>query len=240
MTDRPFSLTDAELIRQIEHSLRTGENAVGAGNQGAVFLYERDGQKLLVKAATGKGPLFALRQRMLRREYDVQQRLAGVEGVPVCYGMLEDRFLLREYVDGVIFRHAQFSDRDAFFEKLWDLLTVMHERGVAHSDLKRKENILVTPDEQPVLIDLGMSVLLRDGVHPFNRIAFDWAARMDRNAWAKHKYFGRYDRISGPDLERYDPTLPERVAKVRPRFRHFRRTVLPRWWADVKERITGR
>ena len=74
----------------------------------------------------------------------------------------------------------------------------MHAAGVAHSDLKRKDNIIVGSGERPYLIDFGIAVRrsARNGL--FNRLVFARLKQMDLNAWVKLKYGRRID----PETER--------------------------------------
>lgn len=240
MKNKPYQVTDKELLRWIEESIRSGRHAVARGHQGSVYLYQDGGTKLIIKAAPGWGLMRWLRQRMLRREHEVYSRLTGVQGIPRCYGLLFGRFLLLEYIDGVIFRHAEFAERDRYFEDLHRLIVEMHARGIAHTDLKRKENILVTTDEHPYLIDLGMAIIRRDGFHPVNHYLFDFGCKIDLNAWAKHKYRGEYRHIEGEDLAYFNPSRLEWIGRIRPRYRHFINKELPDFWRKANAYIAKR
>src|SRR6185312_16486393 len=84
-------------------------------------------------------------------------------------------------------------DREAFFAKLKSTVDAMHEAGIAHGDLKRKNNIIVGAGEQPYLIDFGIACRrdARDGL--WNRWVFATFRQMDLNAWLKLKYGRRVD-----------------------------------------------
>ena len=99
-----------DLEQWIETSLASGSNILATSNQGIVLLFEGDGLKLVIKSAMGRGPLRKARQTTLEREYSAYLRLKGVEGVPVCYGLLARRYLLMEYIDGTAYRHATWVD----------------------------------------------------------------------------------------------------------------------------------
>jgi len=62
-------------------------------------------------------------------------------------------------------RHATIRDSKRFNAELFGIIATIHERGVAHGDLKRKDNILVTPDWYPYLIDFGVSTVRKTGFH---------------------------------------------------------------------------
>jgi serine/threonine protein kinase len=88
----------------------------------------------------------------------------------------------------------------------------MHRLNVAHMDLKKKDNLLTTENDQPYLIDFGAAVIKKKGLHPFNSFWYKLAKRFDYNAWIKHKYHNRMDEISDNDQVYYKQTLTEKYA----------------------------
>jgi hypothetical protein len=99
-----------------------------------------------------------LGRRLARREATFLRRLAGVRGVPAACGPVS--------VGGKRWKHAvahafipgqplgpghRLNDR--FFPALRALLAAIHDRGVAYVDLHKRENILVTDQSEPCLID---------------------------------------------------------------------------------------
>jgi predicted Ser/Thr protein kinase len=197
-------IRDPAFLRWIETSLERRENILAVSNQGTVLRYCRDGADLIVKAAMGRGLLRALRERTLLREYHAYQRMKGLGGVPCCHGMAGGHYLVLDFIHGTPYREATWSDRNAWFRELLDVLRSFHERGVSHGDLKSKSNILVTEDEKPCVIDFGTAFLHKRGFHPLGNRLFEHGRRMDINAWVKHKYHGRYEDIAGADLELLD------------------------------------
>ena len=177
---------------------------------------------LIVKEAMGSALIRAFRRWMIRREYAVYQRIRGVSGVPRCFGLSDDRLLL-EFIEGHPLRLSagELPDRDSFFSALLETLQGIHGAGVAHSDMKRKDNILVTPEGTPCLIDFGSAVLRSDHRGPVRRWIFRQACQIDLNAWVKHKYLARYDHVSDEDARYYNPTVVERI--VRPVRRFWRK-----------------
>jgi predicted Ser/Thr protein kinase len=188
-----------DLQQWIESSLESGTNILATSNQGIVLLFEGDGRKLVIKSAMGRGPVRRARQATLEREYAAYRRLQGVVGVPACYGMLAQRYLLMEFIDGTPYRDATWRDRDAWFAGLLDVIHAFHERGVSHGDLKSKSNMIVGMDQKPYIIDFGTTFLHKDGFHPVNNRLFEYGKRLDINAWVKHKYHGRYGDASEED-----------------------------------------
>ncbi len=111
-------------------------------------------------------------------------------------------------------------DRDALFAKLLATLRAMHAAGVAHGDLKRKDNIIVGAGERPYLIDFGIAVRRSATSALWNRCVFEPLVQMDYNAWVKLKYGRRIDPeaepgvLSAEDAALYRPLLVERVARI--------------------------
>ncbi|MCP4046652.1 MAG: hypothetical protein GY732_11775, partial [Gammaproteobacteria bacterium] len=196
----PMAMPD-DLLQWIESNLESGSNILARSNQGVVLLFEGDGLRLVIKSAMGRGAVRKARQATLEREYAANQRLLGIEGIPACYGLLEGRYLLTEYIDGTTYRHASWVDRDLWFEELLVIIRAFHARGVSHGDLKSKSNMIVGKDQKPYVIDFGTTFLRKDGFHPVNNQFFEYGKRLDINAWVKHKYHGRYKDASEEDRE---------------------------------------
>jgi len=148
--------------------------------------------------------LLKIRQMTLLREFRAYQRLQGLTGMPECFGMLDGRHLLLEYIPGTRYRDGVFADREQWFAKLLQILHSMHQRGVSHGDLKSKGNLLVTQDEQPCVVDFGTAFIHKAGFHPLNNWLFRFGKRLDINAWVKHKYHGHYRNASAADRELLD------------------------------------
>lgn len=202
-----------ELRSWIGHSLCHGENVLARSNQGTLLLYPEGPHPLVVKTAMGRGMALKARRRTLLREYAAYQRLTGVTGVPACYGMIDGRYLLLEYVPGTPFRDARIDNREHWFALLLDTLQTMHRRGVAHGDLKSKANLLVTEDQRPCVVDFGTAFVRKAGFHPINNWLFRTARRLDRNAWVKHKYHGVYRDAAGADAELLDYSWLEMLVR---------------------------
>jgi len=200
------------LLKWVTASLREGQNALGRGYQCHTLLYRDARRSLVVKAPLGRGLAAFVRRRMLRREYKVYNRLAGSPGIPNCHGFLAERFLVLEFIDGGPIGEARITDRDFFFNALLGQIETLHRAGVAHGDLKKKDNILVVDGRQPILLDFGVAVIRKPGLAPVNRYLFGLFRKFDLNAYVKLKYRKRVDRISAADRSYYHRTLVERSA----------------------------
>ncbi len=188
--------------------------ALGAGYQATAELYRTPLGDFVVKRA--RGPFFWRRfgESGLRRERDIYERVRTVTGIPRCIGLLDSKHLVLEHIPGDSYRNRQYElqDRDRFFERLLTTIEDMHAAGVAHGDLKRKDNLLVGPDERPFLIDFGLAFATDSGI-PFEKSFFEWVKQYDYNAWIKHKYQRRVEDISTDDAKYYRPMRLESLAR---------------------------
>lgn len=228
VSDLLDAATERALIEWINTQERSGEPAHARGYQAAVRLYERDGRRLIVKSASGSGIRGWLRRWMLRREYETYQRLKGFAGSPACHGLIQGRYLVLDYVDAVPVRLEQITDPRLFFDTLFAYIKELHRRGVAHADLKRRDNLLVIDGRLPCLVDFGAAIVAKPGFAPMNRYLYSLAQRFDFNAWAKLKYNGRMDQITSEDRAYYHFTIIERIARA-----------IKRTYLKVKRRIAG-
>ncbi|HEX5055936.1 MAG TPA: hypothetical protein VFX02_05510 [Gammaproteobacteria bacterium] len=208
-------------------SLESGRNVLSGGYQGTVLHYQEDEFRLVVKVPPRSPWQRPLLIRTLRHEYRVYQKLDGLAGVPRCYGLLDGCFLVLEYIDGHSLRGGGvIADRARFFEDFRRLLEELHKRGVAHADLKKKDNILITADSRPYLVDFGVACLRKPGYAPFNHWLFDMAVRFDFNAWIKHKYRRHYEEVNAEDRVYLQTTLVERVSRmIKQPYRAVRRKI---------------
>ena len=186
---------------------------LSAGYQGSAYLFNADvaGKpvRLVVKSA-GEGRLTGWFHRMmLRREARAYSLMAAVPGVPHSPGFLDGKWLVLEYIHGEPLKSKRYelTDPEAFYERLLQILHDFHAAGVCHGDLKRKENILVTADEQPFVIDFGTAVMRQGSL--WDLLMFRLVRRFDYHAWIKVKYNNDYAAISEVDQRWYRPTLLE-------------------------------
>jgi predicted Ser/Thr protein kinase len=197
----------------VERSLARQENILAVSNQGIILLFESNDQKLIVKTAMGRGLILKARQRTLLREYQAYLALKGLQGIPQCHGLLDDQFLLLEYIEGRLFRDTELPDRQLWFDDLLEVLRSIHERGVSHGDLKNKTNLMVRNNGLPCVVDFGTAFVFKPGFHPINNGLFRTGKKLDINAWVKHKYHGVYRDASEEDLKLLDYSWLEKLVR---------------------------
>ena len=204
----------ASLRQFLNDEQRRNSALLSSGYQGSAYLYESGDTRLVIKEAAGGLLTGWFHRRILRREARAYQLMQDVPGVPHSPGMLDDTFLLLEYIDGRSLQEARHELRGntEFYARLRKIISDFHAVGVAHGDLKRKDNMLVMAGDLPVIIDFGTAVT-RNG-NLFDRLMFRLVRRFDNNAWIKLKYNGDYAAITAADLQWYRPTIVEQTIRV--------------------------
>jgi len=91
------------------------------------------------------------------REARALRRLAELPGVPRLLHHGRD-VLERSYIEGRPMQEARPRGDAAYFRGARRLLLAMHARGIAHNDLAKEPNWLVTSAGGPALIDFQLAV----------------------------------------------------------------------------------
>ena len=211
-------LTDDELKLWIQNSLKEGSHKLASGYQGQTLKYESPEHSLVIKVPHGKSWLKKFNVSMLKHEFRVYQKLSELKCIPKCYGLIDQQYLVLQYIDAHPIRSARPINEQVYFSKLFEFIEQMHSMGVGHFDLKKKDNLLVVGEDTPCIIDFGAAVINKAGFHPFKHYWFKLAMRFDYNAWIKHKYNNCLENISENDRPYYEKTLIEIIAQKVKRF----------------------
>lgn len=143
---------------------------------------------------------------LLWREATALSALEGLSGVPRLYRRVDARGLLIEHCPATVWPQAQAGD--AAYVRLEALVRAMHERGIAHGDLRGGGNILVDGQDRPYLVDF-VSRIRRGSAwnRPWNWLFRQFVAA-DESALAKLRL--RYARhLAEPgDEQRAHPDTP--------------------------------
>lgn len=214
-TDEAASTLD-RFEQWLTDNAAAGGIPLGRGYQASTELFRTPVGTFVVKKARGPWPWRRLGEAAIRREREIYRRIAGVPGVPRCLGLLGSRMLVLEHVDGGTFRSRErgIEDWQRFFDRLLETIRGLHAAGVAHGDLKRKDNILVAADERPYVVDFGVASVERRSSVPGANAVFRWMRQYDYNAWVKLKYRRRTDALAPEDAALYAPTATERFARI--------------------------
>ena len=151
-----------------------------------------------------------LARAWMRHELEISRRLAGIDGIAGEVLPLDDRSFLRRWVEGIDLKAAKRQGHippPAFFEELARVLQAVHARGVAYVDLAKMDNVIVTPDGRPVLLDFQLAVTRYEGRSRLRRRLSDWwlprLQREDRRHLIKMRRHVRR-RLDPPILGRSD------------------------------------
>ena len=134
----------------------------------ATALYEDEGDQRIICKFGRQQPAFGiplgwLGRALVRREVFFLKRLTNIAQVPDELGPVSVNgktlpyALARTFVDGEPFRTADQVDA-AFFASLRALLDDIHASGMAYVDLHKRENIIVSRDRVPFIIDFQVSL----------------------------------------------------------------------------------
>ncbi len=173
---------------------------------GRVELLEHGAQRFVRRVACGGALVLSRRiaRVLLARERRALTALAGVVGVPQLVDDFElvqapsldgsvpraDEVVVRSYAAGEPLHRCESLPLD-FFERLEDLVRVLHSRGVAHNDLHKEQNIVVGIDGRPQVIDFQLA-----SVHSSGAAALSVRALDDLRHVAKHRRrYLRYARV---------------------------------------------
>ncbi|MBN1517767.1 hypothetical protein JXA32_14480 [Candidatus Sumerlaeota bacterium] len=123
-----------------------------------VLALEKDGHRLILKDASRRWWIYRVlfTRRILRREHRFLRLLDGLEGVPRAYGWIDADGFVMERLDARDMPGHRYTKQfpGEFFEQLAILVDAMHQRGVVHGDIRRK-NIMMDEDGKPYLIDFA-------------------------------------------------------------------------------------
>jgi len=211
-------ISESELNHWIREHLNSSENALSAGYQGKTLLFNEQNHKLVIKAPLGNFLTRPINRALLRHEYRIYQKLQGMDAVPRCYGMVNNEFLVIEFIEGQTIRQRHPEPSSEYFVKLLAAIKEMHHRQVAHFDLKRSENLLITENDEPKLIDFGVSVIRKEGLHWLNQYIYNLAKQFDFNAWARHKCHKQMHLLNEEDKKYYRKMKIEIYSKRIKRF----------------------
>jgi hypothetical protein len=209
----PAPLWSSLSLAQIEE-LRERWLCRGGAWKADLSLVSRHGERAVLKDFSAKGALPRLLGRLqIQREARVYETLAGLAGVPRLLARPCPEALLLGYVDGRrLSKERGAPDAARLAGSLAELVEAIHRRGVAHVDLRGRDNILVDSARRVWVLDFGASWTLAGG-GPLRRALFALGRFIDRAAILKWRLL----------------LAPEGMAR-RERARHARFRRLRRLW----------
>ena len=192
-----------------------------------IWLVEENGEKFVVKDFSRNRCFYKnlFGRFLIWREAKAYRRLRGLKGVPRCYGVLEGLALVTEFVEGKTIKQVEKKGdlSPLFFERLKKLIDSFHRRGIAHCDLKRTPNILVSPEGQPYVLDWAASVSASEcRFYPLTKI-YNRLLQDDNMALIKMKLRHIPHHVAQQEKARYESRSPgERLLRsIRDKLREW-------------------
>jgi RIO-like serine/threonine protein kinase len=169
---------------------------------GTVTLAEEAGAPIVVRDTRSARPwLRWLARHLARRETRALIELAGLEGVPRILRVDLDT-VVRAWLPGEPMQRAKPTD-GAYFREALRLLRRLHARRIAHNDLAKEPNWLVTPDGRPALVDFQLALRAPKRGALFRALAYDDLRHLfkHKRSYAPERLTARQRRIlSRPSL----------------------------------------
>lgn len=163
----------------------------GGGSRPDVLLINIEGHKAVLKDQSGadKGFAFLVGPLLNWRECKALIKLKNVACVPDLLAQPTSRsFLMTYHESEQITRLDQFTPEwPIFFEKLRASIDEIHQAGVAHNDLRNPTNTLVTPNGDPILVDLVACFCKGQAWNLPNQWMFNKFSQVDLSAITKIK-----------------------------------------------------
>lgn len=150
---------------------------------------ERGREFVLRDTGSARWWLAWLARRLCRREARALARLDGIMGTPRLVA-IEAGGLRREWIEGRPMQVARPGNAD-YYRAARRLVSALHRRGVAHNDLAKETNWLVTPTGGPALVDFQLALVSRRRGRLFRSLA-----REDLRHLLKHKRSYCPDRLT--------------------------------------------
>ncbi len=160
--------------------------------QADIYELDWEGRPAVMKDFSGRPWLVrvVLSRWIAAREARMLRHLVDMRGVPRLLATAGPEALIMERIDGARIPRRRRGVRPPveFWDRARRLIERLHERGIAHGDLRFK-NVLIGPGGQPYLIDFATAMRRRPG-QPGARLAeffFLRCRRVDQFNFARMK-----------------------------------------------------
>lgn len=186
---------------QSSHRVLTVLREAGAARP-EVRLEDWDGLHVVVKDYTVRATWVKLVVAgfLVKREAEAHRRLEGIDGVPPALPVTNPHIFAHVYADGRSAPEVSEPLTPEFFDRLYEMIAAIHERAMAHGDLKRLPNILVTPEGMPALVDLSAAIM--SGSNPIVGAILGYIQDDDVRAVAKLKMRQAPELLTQEEIDR--------------------------------------
>ena len=195
--------SDYNLEQLRQHAVQTFRK--GGGSRPDVLLIEIEGEKAVLKDQSAADKLFAtiIGPLLNWRECKALNKLEKVSCVPNLLHIPNSRSFLMSYHESeqVTRLDTLTPEWPDFFEQLHIAVSQIHSKGVTHNDLRNPTNILVTPDGEPILVDLVACFCQGPSWNIPNRWLFNKFRQVDLSAITKLKKRVAPALLNNTDIE---------------------------------------
>jgi len=174
----------------------------------AIWIVEENGVRAVVKDFSTNKFFFrnTIGRFLVWRERKAYRKLRGITGVPVLYRVIDGLALVTEEIPG---RSLENLEKEiklpvSFFEALKGLVTRIHDKGLAHCDLKRAPNTILGDNGLPYIIDWGASISEEEFRIPPLSLIYRRFKLDDQMAITKFKLRHSPETISPEETARYN------------------------------------
>ncbi|MBW2204043.1 MAG: hypothetical protein JRF52_08060 [Deltaproteobacteria bacterium] len=174
----------------------------------AIWIVEENGVRAVVKDFS-KNKLFfrnTVGRFLIWRERIAYRKLRGISGVPLLYRVIDGLALVTEEIQGRNLENLEKEMKlpDSFFEAMKKLVTHIHDKGLAHCDLKRAPNTLLGDNGLPYIIDWAASISEKEFRVPPLNLIYRRFKLDDHMAITKLKLRHSPETISSEEISRYN------------------------------------
>lgn len=121
-----------------------------------VRLIEMSGQAVVEKTYRGKAlPVRLLGLALIFWERFIYSKLRGIEGIPALVPDADRLTLLTRFMGGMNLKDSPITPESPYFDSLKSLISLMHNRGVIHLDLRNRRNYGIDDLGKPYLVDFA-------------------------------------------------------------------------------------
>ena len=187
---------------------------VGKGFQSSVYLVAWQGEEVAVKDFAASPANFRrfVAPFLVAREVRALRHLNGTPGIPRLIGRVDRLAFALQFIEGTPLSTLGLGEiAPEVFPQIARVIEAMHVRGVAHGDLKRRSNLLLTAEGRIWIIDFAASVVARG---PVSRRLMRAVARVDDKSLPRLKRFVAPELLTEDDKWKLaNPTPLEKWAK---------------------------
>lgn len=151
-----------------------------------LLLESGSGTRAVLKDFGDRGLRALFGRWLASREARAHRALQGLDFVPRLWRRVGPAALLFEWRDASpLLDGARAKVTESFIEEFRRDVDRLHERGVAHLDLRGRRNVLVDAAGRPAIVDFGAAAVV--GRRSPLRLLFPLLRAIDRGAILKHK-----------------------------------------------------